>query len=211
MSVSRTQLAATVRWLTLASAAIGTISRIVLATLSGGFPNILGYFTVQSNLFVLLYIAAALAASSTTRSSGALFRRFHGAVLLYILVTAVIYNSLLAGAVHESGYSGLILVVNHTITPALVLVDWALSHEREPYRAGDIGLWLIYPVAYGVFATIEGARTGVFRYFFLDFRTPPPTTYLVQMTAVTVFFVLLAAGIVGANRLIVRRSRQPES
>jgi hypothetical protein len=208
MSASRPQLALAVRWLALSSAALGTISRIVLATVAGGFPNILGFFTVQSNLFALIFLAVALARGAASGRPGALFHRLHGGVLLYILVTAIIYNALLAGAVDETGYSAFILVVNHTITPILVLADWILNHDRRRYRAADIGLWLINPVVYGVFASIEGARTGAFRYFFLDFVSPPLQTYLLQMLGVTLFFVLLATGIIGANRLIVRRERQ---
>lgn len=195
-----------IRATAIVSAALGTISRIVLAGIGGSLVNIFGFFTVQSNLLVLLFLGAALAAPASARRLHGFLRRFHGGVLLSILVTAIIYNALLAGDVEAAGYSGFILVVNHTITPVLFLIDWTVNHERVRYGLGEVGLWLVYPVAYAVFASIEGGITGRFRYFFLDFVNVPGTTYAIQLGGVTVFFLALSALIVAANRGFVRRA-----
>ena len=195
----------TIRLVTVASAALGTVSRIVLSARAGSPVDIFGYFTVQSNLLVLVFLLASLVAAATDRPLHLFARRIHGGVLLSILVTAIIYNALLAGDVAHGGFSGFILVVNHTITPVLFLIDWVANHERARYGLRDVGVWLIYPVAYAVFASVEGGITGRFRYFFLDFVNVPLEAYLLQLTGVTLFFFALSALIVGANRLLVRR------
>ena len=210
--MGRTPLGVAVRLVTLASATLGTISRVVIASFSGGGLNVLGYFTVQANLLVLIYLALVVSASARSGKGGpsaSLLTRFvtraHGGVLIYIVVTAIVYNTVLSSGVDLPGYSGFVLLVNHTVTPILFFIDWLMNHDREPYGMADVGRWLIYPIAYAVFASIEGGITREFRYFFLDFVRPSFRVYALQMGAVVALFVLLGLAIVGGNRLIIRR------
>lgn len=212
--MTKTGVGRAVRAVALGVALFGTISRLVLSFRGEMGVFILGYFTVQSNLMVCVFLVVGVArgiggglreeaARSAAGTSG--YHAVHGAVLLYIAITGLVYNLLLAGGVDDSGFSGVILEINHTITPLLFLIDWLLNQERRAYRARLIGLWLLYPIAYAAFGSIEGARTGEFRYFFLDFASKSTGRYVLELSLVTALFVVVAFAIVGANRLVVRR------
>ena len=207
-----TKLGRIVRVLTFVSALIGTSSRIVLSAMDGRPVSVLGYFTVQSNLMVTVFLALALLVGSVhtqmhkrMKKSALLLERAHGAVLVYILVTAVVYNLLLAADMVDSGYSAFILVVNHSITPGLFLLDWLMSRRSYPQQPWDIAAWLIYPIGYALWASIEGAANGTFRYFFLDFVNVPFPRYLATIAAVVVGFIVLAI-LVHVSETVKRRA-----
>jgi len=209
----KSTLGLSVRLLAAGSAMFGTVSRIILASGDGRLLDIFGYFTIQSNLIVAVFLVFSLFGELGGRSgrqgeprpqSTPRAHVTHGAALLYILVTAIIYNVLLAGELSEPPFSALILMVNHTITPVLFLLDWVLNQKRVRYRPRIVWIWLVYPVVYALFASFEGGQTGRFRYFFLDFASVSLTQYAIQMGFVIAFFVVLALIIVLVNRLLWR-------
>ncbi|WP_144083014.1 Pr6Pr family membrane protein [Salinispira pacifica] len=126
----------------------------------------------------------------------------HGGVLLYILITGLVFNTMLAPSVESSGYDFLVIHLNHSITPLLFFLDWLVNRPRGSHHWHQLGVWLIYPVGYALFASLEGAAGGNFRYFFLDF-TQPPAAYLAQIISVVGIFVLAAWVIIFINRRIV--------
>lgn len=219
-----------IRAAALASATLGTFSRLILSQAFSGGADVFGYFTVQSNIMVWLYLlaetalllhrrrkasvelrgaspAAALAASSGEGkpAGGAvsfLPSGIHGAVLLYILITGLVFNTMLAPSVNSSGYDFLVIHLNHSITPLLFFLDWLVNRPRCSHQWRQLGFWLIYPIGYALFASVEGAVSGSFRYFFLDF-TQEPASYLVQIISVVGIFVLAAWVIIFINRRLV--------
>lgn len=235
-----------IRAAALISAALGTFSRLILSHAFSGGADVFGYFTVQSNIMVVVYLLAEtllmiyrrrnVSADSTEAGrgeagadSGSGNRRgllpgylnsggnpslnpvlitsiipsvIHGAVLLYILITGLVFNTMLAPSVDSSGYDFLVIHLNHSITPLLFLLDWLVNRPRGSHHWHQLGVWLIYPVGYALFASLEGAARGNFRYFFLDF-TQPPAAYLVQIISVVGIFVLAAWVIIFINRRIV--------
>lgn len=192
-----------VRAAAFAVAVFGTVSRIVTSSAEPAAPgqSVWGYFTIQSNLMVCLFLAWGLVRRIRAWKAIRGEHIVHGAVLLYISITGLVYNTLLAATVEASGLSALLLHVNHTVTPILFAADWAVNRERMGYRWRAIAIWLLYPIAYGIGASVEGAATGVFRYFFLDFAGQSTDQYLMQLAMVTVVFVLVSVVIVGLSRL----------
>ena len=207
--MNRSLVSRVIRLVTLSSALFGTSSRLVISALHGGGISTYGYFTIQSNLMVCVFLGIEVIAWMRGREedsrAGTLRHDVHGAIVLYITITALVYNLLLAASIDHSGFGGLILIVNHTITPLLFVADWVMNQRRLPYRFSLIGLWLLYPIAYGVFGSIEGALTGTFRYFFLDFVSTSAGRYVVGLAVVTTMFLIASLAIVGANRLVVRK------
>lgn len=198
---------------TLVVAVFGTGARLVEAGFGELGISILGYFTIQSNLMVCVFLSVwavrrvrCVATGGRNRSRDTGFgHAAHGAVLLYIAITGLVYNILLAPGIDIDGFSGFLLVVNHTVTPLLFAADWVVNQERRRYPLKLIGLWLLYPIAYGVFGSIEGSITGRFRYFFLDFASKSVGRYAAELGLVTAIFIVASLAIVGANRLVVRR------
>jgi len=207
--MNRSLLSRAIRLVALTSALFGTSSRLVISALNGGGISTYGYFTIQSNLMVCVFLGIEVLAWMRGREedsrAATLRHAVHGAIVLYITITALVYNLLLAASIDHSGFNGLILIVNHTITPLLFVADWVVNQRRRAYRASLIGLWLLYPIAYGVFGSIEGARSGTFRYFFLDFVSTSAASYIVGLAIVTAMFVVVSLMIVGMNRVVIRK------
>ena len=198
------------RPLILAVNAFGIVGRIILAVSSQGTLNTLGFFTVQSNLFVLAFLALSVPRGMRARDlqdlPGVAPRWIHGAIALAIAITGIVYYALLARTVEAAGLNALFLQINHGVTPTLFLIDWFITGSRQQYTRRDFGMWFIYPVAYAVFGTIEGALGRPFRYFFLNYRQPTGN-YLLWLGVVVLLFFVVAGVLLLLNR-IPRAERQ---
>lgn len=189
--------------LTLAVALFGTISRIVLSARADMTITVLFYFTVQSNLMVCgLLTYSNLRRIPIFKKLKAPHPLLFGAVAMYIMATGVIYNVLLAASVESSGFNTLILNINHSVTPILYLLVWITDHNDFRYPLKSPLYWIIYPITYAVFASVEGAVTGKFRYFFLDFNNRPLSQYIFLMAVVIIFFIVLGYLLVLVNRKV---------
>lgn len=181
-------------------ALFGTFGRIIFSLRGEMGADVLFYFTIQSNLMVCLFLGLELLDRDIiTRPA------LQGAVLMYITITGLVYNILLAPGWEPSGMNLLISTINHSITPLLFVLDWILSQSYGSYRIRHLFYWLIYPFLYAVAASIEGALTGRFRYFFMDFVNQGRGEYLLMMLMVTMVFLFLGVVIIKFNNLNLNR------
>jgi hypothetical protein len=188
----------------------GTFGRIFYSW--GTYPLTIGYFTVQSNLMVVIWSFFGLLNSRNLfnhRWRVFLHRSFPG-LLLYISITGLVYNLLLAGG-GDSTLDNLLLDVNHTYTPILFLFLWFLGQQPRTYTWKDLPLWLIYPILYLIFGTLEGKSTGSFRYYFLDYRGKTALLFSKQIGEVVLYFLVVGTLILVSNRLQRSPSGNPPS
>lgn len=190
-----------IRYIAFISAITGTIGRLILSATQNELLDVLFYFTVQSNLMVCLFLGIEVANQRKGKNRRPVFSgAVQGAVLLYILITGIVYNTMLASRFEAQGLSFIIVHINHSLTPLLFLLDWMLYQRKGEMKLKHLGLWLLYPIAYLLFGSIEGAVTGEFRYFFLDFKSHTPQAYALLILGVTAFFIFLGGGILLADR-----------
>ncbi|MBA2392134.1 MAG: Pr6Pr family membrane protein [Ktedonobacteraceae bacterium] len=131
----------------------------------GDFLAKLLYFTIQSNLILVACIGYAVWA--TLRNIAGPSPLLKGAATVYISITALVYNLILARALAGSPLPAGSIVVPiiggtlsndlvHIIAPLMAVLDWLLFdvhgrlHWRYPVR------WLAYPLAYLAFVLIRG-------------------------------------------------------
>lgn len=181
----------------------GTLSRIFLSLDGELGSNVFLYFTVQSNMLVCIFLAIELLGRLKPMKPAV-----QGGVLMYIVITGLVYNILLAPGWHPEGIDLIITTINHTITPLLFLLDWILSQEYGTYRIKHLLYWLIYPLCYAVFASIEGSITGKFRYFFMDFINQSLGQYMLIMFVVILVFLFIGLIILKFNNLKLNLSRK---
>ncbi len=158
-----------------------------------GLPA-LSYFTVQSNILVVLFIVYAMLVPQITR-----FRTTaRGSVLLYIAVTGLVFHIVLVPNYPEFFAGGVTFRhhLTHTIAPLGFFLDWLLFDGGGLIKAGDIKYWLIYPFLYWLFSTARGLAVGAYPYFFMDLNLLSPGTVLFWFLALSAFFVLLGLLIV---------------
>ncbi|WP_052866091.1 Pr6Pr family membrane protein [Streptomyces niger] len=170
-------LAALLRLLLAAAAATGIALEITLAT---DLPRLASYFTIQSN--AALAVCATWTAYRTATGRRPVSPRITGAVLLYIVITGLVYHLVLAGDATHSAMTGTAArgttgtIANHllhTVTPLVAVLDWLFLTAPRHLRLRHAWQWLAYPLLYLAFALARGAlitpgTDGRYPYPFLD-------------------------------------------
>ncbi|MFC6012635.1 Pr6Pr family membrane protein [Nocardia lasii] len=163
--------------------------------------NYLSYFTIESNVLsvIVLLVGGALA------PQGAHWQTFRGAVTLYMLITMVVYAVLLA-EVDVMLTDRWINDVLHRIVPLVLLLDWLFVPMAARLRATPrlIGLWLIFPVGYGVYTLIRGPIVDWYPYPFIDPRTQGYGSLTIGLAVLLVVFVVLAVAMAALGDLPAR-------
>lgn len=146
----------------------------------GGFWD---YYTNQSNVICLIAIAAGLFLSVKSLKGPlperweTLFARGEYLVCVWILITCLVYNFMLAPTEENLRYFGSFEnPMLHLFGPLLFIGDFFLFAKRRALKGYDIALTLTYPYLYVAFAWIRGAIVKenpalsrmVYPYFFLD-------------------------------------------
>lgn len=143
--------------------------------------NILSYFTVQSNIFVCIYlISYALAVFGSERAAKLAFNPVIGAlVTTYIIVTGAVYCCGIPlgftppfkwdSAAHSM--SSFIQVYHHMIVPPLMVILWFFPATEKKIKRSLLPLFGIYPLVYSLFSIVRGAVSDP-QFFAYPFYNP---------------------------------------
>jgi hypothetical protein len=152
--------------------------------------NYLSYFTQLSSLYAATMLAAGLWRIARPGSS-ARYESMRGAAVLYMLITAIVYEVLLArlDALRHitPAFNNW---VQHRIVPVVVLCDWLYVEPRLPIPWRSAFAWLGFPIVYLGYTLVRGALENWYPYPFVD---PRPHGYL----PVAIQCSLIALGAVG--------------
>ncbi|MBD8538623.1 MULTISPECIES: Pr6Pr family membrane protein [unclassified Frigoribacterium] len=164
------------------------------------FVDFFGYFTIQSNLIVLLALAigAFTVLRRTTPPRWTVAVR--AAATTYIALTGLVFNLLLAGLPSNDPYTvGWASNVFHRVIPLYVVLDWVLfaDRDRQPWRR----LWqfLAFPLIWVVVVLARGA--DFVPYPFLDVATLGGGVVALWCVGIAVAVALIGALVVAASRL----------
>ncbi|MET9799537.1 Pr6Pr family membrane protein [Streptomyces sp. NPDC006368] len=90
--------------------------------------------------------------------------RVTGGTLLHIVITGLVHHVLLANAAaafsmtgSASGAHAVADRLLHTVTPIATALDWLLLTHPGGLRPREAARWLLYPLAYLLFALTRGA------------------------------------------------------
>ena len=157
-------------------------------TLGVRLIRLFSYFTIQSNLFVLV-VAITLALNPARDGRGWRVARLDA--LLGITITGIVFALVLAPLVHHVGVAWWINLGFHQLSPALAVLGWLLFGPRPRVDCASVAkALLIWPVLWILYTFAHGALTDWYPYPFLD------ATELGFGTAVrNALFVLLAAAV----------------
>jgi hypothetical protein len=176
--------------------------RVTLDTVGPLFATVrfFSYFTILSNLLVLLVTASFAFAPGS--AFGRWFARpvVRGGVALYIGVTLSIYATILHALWEPQGAqwwadSGL-----HYAVPVLYLAWWIFGVPHGALRGSDTLRWLVFPFAYVCWVLLRGAWVHEYPYPFLDLGVLPPLTVLRNCLGMFGLFLLFGAVLVLIDR-----------
>jgi len=163
--------------------AVGLVLSLVLLLLSGADVNsgegstvaplgvrlirFFSYFTIQSNILIL--IASIVLMLRPTRD-GTIWRIVRLDSLLAIVITGLVYATLLAPLVEDRGSTASVIAnaLLHYICPWLSLVVWLVVGPRPRISWATVAAAFIWPAAWIAYTLIHGAISGWYPYPFLD-------------------------------------------
>jgi hypothetical protein len=159
---------------------------------TGDAVNFFFYFTDLSNLFaafVLLYGGVA-----ALRGRAGVPDLVRGAAALYLVITGLVYWTLLANQITAETIKWQNDVV-HGVMPVILLLDWLLLPPTSRLSRARTSRWLVFPLVYLAVSLVRGPIVQWWPYDFLDPREPGGyvhvTTWSVIVTVVFVLFTLL--------------------
>ncbi|MDR2336861.1 MAG: Pr6Pr family membrane protein [Candidatus Nomurabacteria bacterium] len=151
---------------------------VLLLSVSGGNTlETLSFYTLQSNIVVLVFFAFLLIRTWQRKSAPP--ASIKGAVTVCITLTFLVYHFMLQPSFAKSPelqayvFSPSNIIV-HYIVPLMTIADWLLFDKKGSLKKLDPVKWLLIPLAYLIFAmvragfgpiSIAGSR---YPYFFLD-------------------------------------------
>ncbi|RPE77217.1 Pr6Pr family membrane protein [Vulcaniibacterium tengchongense] len=183
---------------------------LLRATWDGAGPfaatvRFLSYFTVLSNLLVVL--VAARAAGLERLPAFWAKPRTRAAAALYIAVTGLVYLAVLRHLWQPSGWQWWADAGLHYATPALYLAWWLLAAPHGRLGPRDLGAWLLFPLGFALWAFLRGAWVHEYPYPFLDVDTLGWARVLGNVGRVLGLFLLLGGALLGLDRMLGRAGR----
>ena len=190
-------------WVRVLRAAVGifvlaaVIQKTYDATLPGSdvdIAQLYSEFTVQGNLVLALVLLA-----SAWRPRARLpqwWDHLFGALVLYLVMTGIIYIVLIAPA-DEPWWSWNLYwpqLAHHRLAPLFVALDWLLVTRTARGTWWRPLAWLGYPVAFLIFSWVRGGMDGWYVYDFLD-PTLDGGWPAVLITTAEVLVAFLVAGL----------------
>jgi hypothetical protein len=173
------------------------------------FLDWITYFTILSNVLVAVVLTMlVLGPSLFTRrtAGGAAWRALRLDSVLMIVITGVLYNLLLAEG-EKSGWDQVSNSMLHMATPLLTLIVWIIAGPRGLITGRTIGLSLLLPLLWAVFALVRGGVVGAYPYPFLDVTANGLTSVLVFIAVIVVIAVVLALGLLGIDAMLRATTR----
>lgn len=134
----------------LGASAIITATDMVMDN-DGSLLNTYSYFTIQSNLLVL--VSAVLLVIKPDRT-GNLFEVVHMAGLVGITVTGVVFATVLEGAIELEGQELRNDRIFHYIIPAMAVIGYLLFRSRTKFHKSAY-VFLLWPLGWLVYTLVR--------------------------------------------------------
>ena len=154
------------------------------------FVRLLSYFTIESNLLVL---ALAISLALVPARDGRLWRVLHADALLGIIITGLVFTTVLAGQVQHHGVGAWLNAAFHYFAPAWALAGWLLFGPRPRMDWATLGWLFAWPLLWIVYTFAHGAATGWYPYPFLNAHTHGYAVALRNTAAVVVLALIIVA------------------
>jgi hypothetical protein len=154
------------------------------------FVQLFSFFTIQSNLLVL---AAAVSLLRHPGREGGWWRVLRLDALLGIIITGLVYATVLAGTAHPTGAGWWSNLGFHYIAPWWALLGWLLFGPRPRIDRRTLWRALAWPAAWIAWTLAHGAATGWYPYPFTDVTKIGYPAALRNLFLVVVIAVVFAA------------------
>lgn len=98
-------------------------------------------------------------------SFGDWFRYLRGATVVYMIITAIVYQVLLHDSTSPFEWDNFVL---HRIAPAFVVLWWFIWPSAKSVSSKEANWWLLFPILWMVYTLIRAAIINWYPYPFLN-------------------------------------------
>jgi hypothetical protein len=151
------------------------------------------YFTIDSNLLVALCCTSIFVIPKTRIGKFFATTSVKTAISIYILVVALIYNTVLRFLWELQGWSIVLNELLHVIVPFMFLLYWIYFVPKYELKWNNIWAWLVFPTTYTIFVLVRGSQVDFYPYPFLNITKLGLEKVLLNCFAITLLFLLLFA------------------
>ncbi|MGX7682037.1 Pr6Pr family membrane protein [Jatrophihabitans sp. DSM 45814] len=169
----------------------------VLADAAGNPPSsatrvirFFSYFTVESNILVAI---TALTLARRPDRDGKVWRVLRLCALFGIIVTGIVYSTLLRGVVDLHGAAAVTNALLHYAAPLMAAIGWLLFGPRPRIDENTLVLSLIWPALYVIYTFIHGAISKWYPYPFIDVNVHGYVTVIRNGIALNVLLIGIGA------------------
>lgn len=159
--------------------------------------NVFFYFTIVSNVLVGI---VCLILMTNANKRGKVFEVFRLFSLIAIIITGIVYNTVLR---QLSNPEGLALVENnmmHVIAPILATVGWLVFGPRIEFKWAKLGWCAVIGLVWIVVTFVRGAITHWYPYPFLNVDSLGYPSAIIACTVILLVAVGLGAAILGLDK-----------
>lgn len=171
-------------------------------TTLGSFVFVFSFFTILTNVLVVLTYAAILSQAPALRFFAR--PRVRNGVAVSIAVVATVYVLVLARLWSPAGLALAADLALHYLTPFVYVAYWFAFLADGSSRVRDIAGWLVYPLAYLFYVLARGAIVAEYPYPFLDLTRHPPADVARSAATILAMFVVFSLVLIALDRLAVR-------
>jgi hypothetical protein len=172
------------------------------ATLSASIVFFLSFFTILSNIGVVLTYLAAV-----TRWSSLNWFRLHQTKTMFavlILIVMLVYHFALAGIWLPTGLFKLADVGLHYVAPVIYLLWWCTLRRSQTLSYLDIITMMVPPLVYIVYVLVRGQVTGLYPYPFIDAGVLGSAKTLVNAAGLFALTSVIMALFIGIDRQLLK-------
>ena len=173
-------------------------------------PNFPIYFTNLSNYFCIgvMFVALVQTLKKKEDSYVAINPSVKLIGVMSLLLTAIVYNVMLAPTYEPIESFQPNSVILHIILPIMFVVDWFLFYEPKKLKWFHPLLTIIAPIGYVVFIYIRAAILGfdtknylLYPYFFLDIETQGVAGSVKWIVILAIAFVVMSYIFLGIDKI----------
>jgi len=173
-------------------------------SLLGSIVFLFSFFTILTNVGAVLVHVSLLSPSGYAWLPAFAGPRMRAGIAVSIALVFIIYTTVLAQLWQPQGLFLLCDVLLHYVTPVLFVLWWLVAGADGSTRWRDISWWMLYPIAYLVYALARAPIAGEVPYPFLDVAKNGAASVAIAALAITGLFLVLCIIAVVVDRGVSR-------
>lgn len=197
------------RWGLFLAGVLGVVLQLIL----NGGVNMLLYYTILSNILVTAFMGylVYLMAKKDPRYQSNSFLRSKTGVTMAILITFVIYHTMLRPYIFPAQFYRLENLLCHYIVPLWFFLDGLVFDGKIAFSKLDPFIWTSFPLIYSAFALFNGTVTkfavpgspdSPYPYFFLNLDKNGWSGVLLSSLVIFVFYVVGGYLLMGVKTIL---------